>query len=187
MVPTAKSCSLALSGLSRSLQGQAVAATGKTATGKRRWNTREMDLTDMMDVTEFGWYLWWTDMTDGCDRWTWRMDVMDVTNMTDVMYGHVRWTWQTDVMDETDVMWLTDGCDRRWGRTWWLIWLIFVRKNDRSGAERSAKGDSRPGPRTKVNAMSKEGISEKKFKVARPFNPVAMEKGMNRIGSWRKT
>ena len=41
MVPTAKSCSLALSGLSRSLQGQAVAATGKTATGKRRWNPHE--------------------------------------------------------------------------------------------------------------------------------------------------
>ena len=33
-------------------------------------------------------------------------------------------------------------------------------KNNKSGAERGAKGDSRPGPGTKVNAMSK---SEKKL------------------------
>ena len=36
----------------------------------------------------------------------------------------------------------------------------LFQKNNKSGAERGAKGDSRPGPGTKVNAMSK---SEKKL------------------------
>ena len=36
------------------------------------------------------------------------------------------------------------------------------RKNNKSGAKRGAKADSRSGPRTKVNAMSKEDTSEKK-------------------------
>ena len=38
---------------------------------------------------------------------------------------------------------------------------MAVRKNNKGGAERGAKADSCPGPRTKVNAMSKEDISEK--------------------------
>ena len=40
-------------------------------------------------------------------------------------------------------------------------------KNDKSGAECGAQGDSGPGPCTKVNTMSKEDISEKKIKVSR--------------------
>ena len=36
------------------------------------------------------------------------------------------------------------------------------RKNNNGGAKRGALADSHPGPRTKVNAMSKEDISEKK-------------------------
>ena len=43
------------------------------------------------------------------------------------------------------------------------------RKNNKSGAERGAKGGSYPGPRTKVNAMSKEDIFKKKIKVASHF------------------
>ena len=36
--------------------------------------------------------------------------------------------------------------------------FVAGRKNNKSGAERGAEGDSRPGPRTKVNAISKEDI-----------------------------
>ena len=44
----------------------------------------------------------------------------------------------------------------------------LFQKNNKSGAERGAKGDSRPGPGTKVKAMSKEDIFQKKnYKVAR--------------------
>ena len=41
--------------------------------------------------------------------------------------------------------------------------FLASRKNNKSGAERGAKGDSRPGPRTKVNAISKEDIFKKKI------------------------
>ena len=44
---------------------------------------------------------------------------------------------------------------------------MAVRKNNKSGAERGAKGGSRPGPRTKVNTMYNEDISEIKIQVAR--------------------
>ena len=40
------------------------------------------------------------------------------------------------------------------------------RKNNKSGAERGAKADSRPGPRNKVNAMS-EDIFEKFFLIGK--------------------
>ena len=40
--------------------------------------------------------------------------------------------------------------------------FVVGRKNNKSGAERGAKVDNRPGPRTKVNAMSKEDIFKKK-------------------------
>ena len=42
--------------------------------------------------------------------------------------------------------------------------FVAGRKNNKSCAECGAKGNSRPGPRTKVNAMSKEITSEKKGK-----------------------
>ena len=35
-------------------------------------------------------------------------------------------------------------------------------ENNKRGAKYCAKADSRPGPRTKVNSMTKEDISEKK-------------------------
>ena len=47
--------------------------------------------------------------------------------------------------------------------------FVVGRKNNKSGAERGAKVDNRPGPRTKVNAMSKEDIFKKKIKVASHF------------------
>ena len=40
--------------------------------------------------------------------------------------------------------------------------FVAGRKNNNGGAKRGALADSHPGPRTKVNAMSKEDISEKK-------------------------
>ena len=46
------------------------------------------------------------------------------------------------------------------------IGFVADRKNNKSGAERGAKGDSHPGPRTVVNTMS---MSRKKIKVARHF------------------
>ena len=39
------------------------------------------------------------------------------------------------------------------------LWQVGI--NIKSGAERGAEADSHPGPRTKVNAMSKEDISKK--------------------------
>ena len=39
--------------------------------------------------------------------------------------------------------------------------FLARRKNNKSGAKRGARADSRQGPRTKVNAMSKEDIFKK--------------------------
>ena len=47
--------------------------------------------------------------------------------------------------------------------------LYFGSENNKSGAKHVAKADSRPGPRTKVNAMFKEDISEKKIKRPDPL------------------
>ena len=42
--------------------------------------------------------------------------------------------------------------------------FVAGRKNNKSGTKRGARADTRPGPRTKVNAISEEDISEKKIK-----------------------
>ena len=44
------------------------------------------------------------------------------------------------------------------------IGFVADRKNNKSGAERSAWADNCLGRQTKVNAMSKEDISKKKLK-----------------------
>ena len=56
-------------------------------------------------------------------------------------------------------------------------------KNYKSGAKRGARADNRPGPRVKVNAMSKEVIIPKKKMVARHLIFVA-QRGVPRNSNW---
>ena len=77
--------------------------------------------------------LWWTDMTDRCDRRTWRTDVTyrhdGLTWRKDMTNRHDGLMWWTDVTDgpnrRTDLMdgrtW-RDGCDRRTCRTDVTVW-----------------------------------------------------------------
>ena len=53
--------------------------------------------------------------------------------------------------------------------------FVAGQKNNKSGAERGAKCSSRPGPRTKVNTMSKKDISKKKWP-----DPLKLKKDSNK-------